>query len=371
MVPFGRLLAALSEVPDPRRAAGQRYPLAPLLLFTVLALLSGATSYRRIICFLEQRRERLNELFGFTVRRAPAVNTLRTVLQNLDGDVLERAFRRHAQGLLPAPGAMPVIALDGKTLKGSFDHLNDRKAAQVLSAFASDSALLLAHSEIDEKSNEIPAAQQMIAELGLTGVLFTADALHCQKTFEAARDSGNALLVQVKANQPSLLDALHVIAAIEPATDRFESVDRNRHRHGRQEHRLVETFDVTGTLAAEWDDLIGCAARITRLTWHKDTQSGFWQATEEVSFYVCQVLLGAQAIGHAVRTHWGIENRSHYVRDVTFGEDNSRTRIKPVHFARFRSFALNILRANGVENIAHELYVKALNFGNMLAYPVS
>ena len=194
-----------------------------------------------------------------------------------------------------------------------------------------------------------------------------------KKTFEAARDSGNALLVQVKANQPSLLDALHVIAAIEPATDRFESVDRNRHRnrHGRQEHRLVETFDVTGTLAAEWDDLIGCAARITRLTWHKDTQSGFWQATEEVSFYVCQVLLGAQAIGHAVRTHWGIENRSHYVRDVTFGEDNSRTRIKPVHFARFRSFALNILRANGVENIAHELYVKALNFGNMLAYPVS
>jgi hypothetical protein len=106
---------------------------------------------------------------------------LRTVLQDLDGDALEQAFRRHAEGLLPAaePGRMPVIALDGKTLKGSFDHLNDRKAA--LSAFASEAAILLAHSEIDVKSNEIPAAQRIIKELGLTGVLFTADALHCQK----------------------------------------------------------------------------------------------------------------------------------------------------------------------------------------------
>jgi DDE_Tnp_1-associated len=124
MVPFARLFAALSEVPDPRRAEGKRYPLAPLLLFTVLALLSGATSYRRIICFLEQRREVLNELFGLSLRRAPSVNTLRTVLQNLDGDALERAFRQHAASLLVRPaGRMPTIALDGKTLKGSFDHL--------------------------------------------------------------------------------------------------------------------------------------------------------------------------------------------------------------------------------------------------------
>jgi hypothetical protein len=182
MVPFCRLLDALSEVPDPRRAEGRRYPLAPLLLFTVLALLSGATSYRRIIIFLDQRRIVLNEVFGVALKRAPALNTLRTVLQELDGDALEQAFRRHAEGLLATTGGQrPAVALDGKTLKGSFDHLTDRKAAQALSAFASDAAILLAHSEIDDKSNEIPAAQRMIAELNLSGVLFTADALHCQK----------------------------------------------------------------------------------------------------------------------------------------------------------------------------------------------
>ena len=104
MVPFCRLLDALNEVPDPRRAEGKRYPLAPLLLFSVLALLSGATSYRRIIIFLDPRRTVLNEVFGVALKRAPSVNTLRTVLQELDGDALEQAFRRHAEGLLATTG---------------------------------------------------------------------------------------------------------------------------------------------------------------------------------------------------------------------------------------------------------------------------
>jgi predicted transposase YbfD/YdcC len=162
-----------------------------------------------------------------------------------------------------------------------------------------------------------------------------------------------------------LLVTLQAIAAEPPPVACFESAKG----HGRHETRRVETFDVAGKLDAE--GLIVQAARVSRLTWHKNTRSGLWRATEEVSFYACQVALGAEAFGQAVRNHWGIENRSHYVRDVTFGEDKSRTRIKPVHFARFRSFAINILRANGVENIARELYVNALNFGNALAYRFS
>jgi hypothetical protein len=183
MVPFSNLLAALQDVPDPRRAQGKRYPLAHLLVFTVLALLSGAQSYRGIITFLDQRRVLLNRYFRVDLKRAPVVNTLRTVLQALDTEDLEQAFRRHAKALLPtgAAGEKPLIALDAKTLRGSFDHINDRKAAQTLTAFASASAIVLAHTEIDDKSNEIPAAQQMIRELGLSGVMFTADAMHCQK----------------------------------------------------------------------------------------------------------------------------------------------------------------------------------------------
>lgn len=134
MVPFVRLLDALRDVPDPRRAEGKRYPLAPLLLFTVLALLADAWSYRGIITFLEQRRMVLNSLFGTDLKRTPSLNTLRTLLQGLDTAALEAAFRRHAAALLPAAetGRRPLIALDGKTLKDSFDHLEDRKAAQAV-----------------------------------------------------------------------------------------------------------------------------------------------------------------------------------------------------------------------------------------------
>jgi hypothetical protein len=183
MVPFSNLLVALGDVPDPRRAQGKRYSLPHLLVFTVLALRSGAQSYRGIITFLDQRRVLLNRYFRVDLKRAPVVNPLRTVLQSLDTEDLEQAFRRHAKALLPtgAAGEKPLIALDGKTLRGSFDDINDRKAAQTLTAFASASAIVLAHTEIDDKSNEIPAAQQMIRELGLSGVMFTADAMHCQK----------------------------------------------------------------------------------------------------------------------------------------------------------------------------------------------
>jgi len=182
MVPFADLLAALEGVPDQRLRQGRRYPLAPLLLFSVLAVLAGATSYRGILTFIGVHRERLNATFGSRFRRAPAVNTLRDLFLALEPAELEAAFREHARALAgkaPASGP-PVIALDGKTLRRSFDHLNDEAAAHVLSAFAGEAALILAHQEVAE-GDEVAAARTLIEGLGLRGVLFTADALHCQK----------------------------------------------------------------------------------------------------------------------------------------------------------------------------------------------
>jgi hypothetical protein len=126
LVPFGSLLAALAEVRDPRRAQGQRYSMRHLLLFSVLAVLTGATSYQGIITVIDLQRDRLNTVFGASFRRAPAVNTLRHLFLALGRDDLEAAFRRHARALSArTPEAMRTIALDGKTLRGSFDHLND------------------------------------------------------------------------------------------------------------------------------------------------------------------------------------------------------------------------------------------------------
>ncbi len=184
MVPFAALLAALHDIDDPRRPQGQRYSMSHLLLFSVLATLAGATSYQSIITFMTVHRERLNAVFGARFRRAPAVNTLRHLFVALDPDALEGAFRRHARHLdkATAPEGKRTVALDGKTLRGSFDHLHDRTTAHVLSAFASAAALILAHQEVAAAPEEIGGLQSLIAELGVSGVLFTADALHCQKT---------------------------------------------------------------------------------------------------------------------------------------------------------------------------------------------
>lgn len=187
------LLSLFSQVSDPRRGQGKIYPLAPILLFTVLAMLAGARSYRQVHGFIQTHLDRLNDGFGLSLRRAPAYSSVRFILHGLDADEVERVFREHAAGLVagpaevptegPAEGASlpPTVAIDGKTLRGSFDAFHDRKAAHVLSAFAGDGQIILGHLAIAEKSNEIPAAQAMIGALGLTGRLFTLDAMHCQK----------------------------------------------------------------------------------------------------------------------------------------------------------------------------------------------
>jgi hypothetical protein len=202
------LLSLFSEVSDPRREQGKMYSLAPILLFTVLAMLAGAVSYRQVHGFIRIHLDRLNAAFGVSVRKAPAYTTLRFILRGLDGAQLERVFRQHAADL-PTPaaeeGASPIcVAIDGKTLRGSFDAFNDRKAAHVLSAFASDDQIILGHMAIAEKSNEIPAAQDMIATLGLSGRMFTLDAMHAQKNIRSRPGHGkpSAGPIERKPGQP-------------------------------------------------------------------------------------------------------------------------------------------------------------------------
>jgi hypothetical protein len=190
MAAFSPLLDVLGDVPDPRRAQGQLYKLPYVLLFSILAIVTGCNSYRGIVTFIAVHRRRLNAAFGLEWRRAPAHTAIRYILQGLDPAAVEAVFRRHA-ALLQAARATPgqgSIALDGKMLRGSFDQFRDRAAAQVLSAFATDTALVLAHVDIAEKSNEIAAAQALLAELGVArDTLVTLDALHCQKNISPSR----------------------------------------------------------------------------------------------------------------------------------------------------------------------------------------
>jgi hypothetical protein len=177
------LLEILGTIPDHRRAEGKRFDLATVLLYGILGMVAGANSYRQMHEFIRVHLERLNEAFGLRLPYSPSYTGLRLILQGVDQTALEAAFRLHASSMqVPSSsGGLVAIAVDGKTLRGSFDAFSDRKAAHMLSALRQADQIVLGHLMVDEKSNEIPAAPELIEALGMKGCLFTLDAEHCQK----------------------------------------------------------------------------------------------------------------------------------------------------------------------------------------------
>jgi len=180
------LRAYLRRIPDPRRKQGKIYNLEGLLLLSILALLSGASSYRDIARFIRGRFEQLKAWFGLHWEHAPSASGCRKVLCRLSPSWVEEAFRAYSeqlsriqQGDAQAPQG---LALDGKALKGSFDHGKGNAMLQIVSVFCTHNLLILGHVEIPDKTNEIPVAQAMIQDLKLPeGSVYTLDAMHCQK----------------------------------------------------------------------------------------------------------------------------------------------------------------------------------------------
>ena len=188
-----------------------------------------------------------------------------------------------------------------------------------------------------------------------------------KKTFEAAEAAKCHLLAQVKENQPALLTAIRALTATLDPTDTDHSRGRGR---SRQEDRTVEMFPAAQAVAdTEWEPHIKTIIRATRRTLIKSAKTGLWKERHEVAHYVSSAAgRSAKFWASAVRGHWAIENRNHYVRDVTQAEDQSRIRQNPGIMARARSFALNILRANSVKNVANATWRGAINLDTILAY---
>lgn len=176
------LFGCLSKVEDFRRSQGRSFDLGGLLMIAILAVISGANSYDDIAVFCKTHLRILRKTFGLQWWKSPSRSQFHSVLSRIDATELEKAFREYSS-LISAqlPEKHEYLSCDGKALRGSFDHMQDRKAAQILSIFASDGQIILAHALVDEKTNEIPVFQTLIKEIGLTGKLYTLDALHAQK----------------------------------------------------------------------------------------------------------------------------------------------------------------------------------------------
>lgn len=166
------------------------------------------------------------------------------------------------------------------------------------------------------------------------------------------------LIVQLKDNQPSLLQKVETACASQRPVSSHTSVCTGRNRH---ETRSAEVFSATRAVAAtEWNSLIKSIVRVTREVLHRDAKTGLWSSTSEVAYYVANSAVSACLAATAIRHHWNVENTLHYTRDVTFQEDQSRIRRNPGVFVRLRSFAYNVLCRNRTSSFSQDRYAAAL-----------
>lgn len=191
-----------------------------------------------------------------------------------------------------------------------------------------------------------------------------------KKTLELAQTQGNEVIIQVKANQPTLLAAVQHVAEHTEPLDEARQFD---HARNRIEQRHLKVFQATPVVAGratpdDWALPIAAVIRVHRQTECFQTRTGTWKPRTETAYYVATHLHAATVFVRLIRGHWGIENRNHYVRDVTLGEDRCRIRCNPGIFARLRSFALNSLRKNQVTNVSEALYDNALCLNKLLGY---
>ena len=350
--PLTELQAVFARVPDPRQRLGRRYSLPFLLTCLVAAVLCNCNSTVAVEEWCRAHRALLQQVFGPLRHLTPSGSLYRRLLPRLSVERLEWALAGWVRATRPVADTEPV-ALDGKTVGGAGSAT--QAAPHLLSVYTHTSQEVLVQVRVSEKTNEIPVAQSLVplllAQSG-SGRVITADALHTQTAFVAAvRAQGGHVVLTVKDNQPTLVADLALLFA-DPRTTVRRTTQPVRQRGRREERTLELTTELTSFLATQspWPDV----AQVGRLTRTVATRRGVTQ--EQV--FVLTTLPPEQACPTCVlrllRQHWHIENGLHYVRDVTFGEDQSRLRTghAPQILAACRNLALTLIRRTGASAIA-------------------
>jgi predicted transposase YbfD/YdcC len=357
-------MAHLAEVPDYRHPRGKSLPWVPLLELLCLGLLSGQKTIYAIADWAKQQTEDI--LRGVpTLPRIPSFSTLYRVarfvaLTELEqkiadyGAVMDQHTPEAGQVLLQNGESVRGLALDGKELRGASVH---GEPVALLSLVRHGSSMVLGEARVQTKTNEIPVARELLAERDLRQMVITMDALHTQRaTAQQIVAQGGHYLMVVKANQRELYQAIDLLFQIPPlrGEDDRRALTTTEKDHGRIETRTLTTTSDLGHYL-NWP----AASQVARRE-YRSVEGKTQKVRHEITYGITSLsgaLAGPEQLETLWRGHWTIENRLHYVRDETLGED--RCQMHAGHAAQalaaLRNGLLNMLRAKGWQNIAAAL----------------
>ena len=343
-----------AELTDPRRREGT-YPLVNIVVMALCAVISGADDFVAIARWSETKKDWLAGFLDMSTG-VPSHDRFNAILGALRPAEFEKCLLSWITALHEITEGQ-VIAIDGKTLRRSFDAASSKAAIHMVSAWATANHVSLGQTTTDEKSNEITAIPKLLEILEISGCLVTIDAMGCQTEIAEAIVQGKAdYCLAVKGNQPTLHQGIVDFFGDHMEDDFARTKVRQHHTtekgHGRVEDRYYYLCPVPDDLPdrLRWPKLkaIGMAINITR---RGDKE------TSDVRYYILSKYLSGKRFGQGVRGHWGIENSLHWQLDVTFGEDQSRIRKghADANFSLLRRTSLSLLKNNqaikvGVKN---------------------
>jgi predicted transposase YbfD/YdcC len=334
------ILTHFEGLTDPRIERTKKHVLSDLVAIALCGAICGADTWADVERFGNEKIDWFRTFLRLE-NGVPSHDTFGRVFAALDTAEFYACLADWVASLqLDLRGQ--TVAVDGKTLRRSFDKSSGRRALHVVNAWASGLRLSLGQLATEEKSNEITAVPRLLQMLAIEGAVVTLDAMHCQKeTAKKVRSRGADYVLQVKANQPTLHGELRSLFVRYGDNDyrrvrRHTTVER---RHGREERREYYAAPIPPELAREWPD-----ARSVGMVYRCRESSG--KRSEEVSFFLSSLPPKVRTLAEHVRAHWGVENALHWSLDVTFSEDQSRLRKGNGQeiAAGFRRLALSILK---------------------------
>ena len=342
-------LAYFQDLSDPRQRGKVTYPLAEVLLLCLLAVLGGADSFVDIARFGEKKIDLLRRFLPFR-DGTPSHDHLGDIFATLDAEQFQRCFVAWVVALTGVPA--DVIAIDGKTLRRSYQKIGAKAAIHMVSAFAARQRLVLGQVKVADKSNEIVAIPALLDMMAIEGAIVTIDAMGCQRHIaQKIVDKKADYVLALKGNQGTLREDVELFATEQKASG-FKDTKVSRHEtvdgdHGRIETRTYTVIHDVGWLQErhDWPGLKGVVI-VDSIREIPGSSPETDKIERETRFYITSLVWLAHQMGPVIRSHWAIENSLHWVMDMIFRDDECRIRTEhaPANFTTLKHMAHNLIR---------------------------